>query len=116
MSRSRPAAMVKGATAGNLLAEAIKSALTWVKDFTVGSVMMAAENAKAEASLKALANAHGVGAAAAAMQVSAIEEIGFEYTEAAHAVQRLHERHPLGVGQRAVRPERAQARLDPGQP
>jgi gas vesicle protein len=83
------AAMVKGATAGNLLADAIKSALAWAKDFTVGSVMMAAENAKAEASLKALANAHGVGAVAAARQVSAIEEIGFEYTEAAHAVQRL---------------------------
>ncbi len=83
------AAMVKGATAGNLLADAIKSALTWAKEFTVGSVMMAAENAKAEASLKALANAHGVGAAAAARQVAAVEEIGFEYTEAAHAVQRL---------------------------
>ncbi|MFZ5558384.1 MAG: hypothetical protein ACOZDY_16970 [Pseudomonadota bacterium] len=83
------ASMVKGATAGNLLADAIKSALTWAKEFTVGSVMMAAENAKAEASLKALANAHGVGAAAAARQVAAIEEIGFEYTEAAHAVQRL---------------------------
>jgi hypothetical protein len=83
------AAMVKGATAGNLLADAIKSALTWAKDFTIGSVMMAAENAKAEASLKALANAHGVGAAAAARQVAAIEEVGFEYTEAAHAVQRL---------------------------
>ncbi len=83
------AAMVKGATAGNLLADAIKSALTWAKEFTVGSIMMAAENAKAEASLKALANAHGVGAAAAARQVAAIEEVGFEYTEAAHAVQRL---------------------------
>jgi hypothetical protein len=83
------AAMVKGATAGNLFADAIKSALTWAKEFTVGSVMMAAQNAKAEASLKALANAHGVGAAAAARQVAAIEEIGFEYTEAAHAVQRL---------------------------
>jgi hypothetical protein len=83
------AAMVKGAAAGNLLADAIQSALTWAKEFTVGSVMMAAENAKAEASLKALANAHGVGAAAAARQVSAIEDIGFEYTEAAHAVQRL---------------------------
>jgi hypothetical protein len=83
------AAMVKGATAGNLLADAIKSALSWAKDFTVGSVMMAAENAKAEASLKALANAHGVDAAAATKQVAAIEEIGFEYTEAAHAVQQL---------------------------
>jgi hypothetical protein len=83
------AAMVKGATAGNLLADAIKSALAWAKEFTVGSVMMAAQNAKAEASLTALANAHGVGAAAAARQVAAIEEIGFEYTEAAHAVERL---------------------------
>jgi hypothetical protein len=83
------AAMVKGATAGNLLSDAIKSALAWAKEFTVGSVMMAAQNAKAEASLKALANAHGVGAAAAARQVASIEEIGFEYTEAAHAVQRL---------------------------
>jgi hypothetical protein len=83
------AAMVKGATAGNLFADAIKSAVTWAKEFTVGSVMMAAENAKAEASLKALATAHGVGAAAATKQVAAIEEIGFEFTEAAHAVQRL---------------------------
>jgi len=83
------AAMVKGATAGNLVADAIKSALAWAKDFTVGSVMMAAENAKAEASLKALAMAHGVGAEAAAKQVAAIEEIGFEFTEATHAVQRL---------------------------
>jgi len=83
------AAMVKGATAGSLFADAIKSALAWGKEFTVGSVMMAAENAKAEASLRALATAHGVGAAAASKQVAAIEEIGFEFTEAAHAVQRL---------------------------
>jgi hypothetical protein len=83
------AAMVKGAAAGSLFADAIKGALAWAKDFTVGSVMMAAENAKAEASLRALATAHGVGAAAASKQVAAIEEIGFEFTEAAHAVQRL---------------------------
>jgi hypothetical protein len=81
--------MVKGATAGNLLADAIKSALNWAKEFTAGSVMMAAENAKTEASLKALAMAHGVGAAAASRQVATIEAIGFEFTEAAHAVQRL---------------------------
>jgi hypothetical protein len=34
------AAMVKGATAGNLLADAIQSALTWAKEFTVGSVRL----------------------------------------------------------------------------
>ena len=83
------AAMVKGATAGSLFADAIKSALAWGREFTVGSVMMAAENAKAEASLKVLATAHGAGAAAASKQVAAIEEIGFEFTEAAHAVQCL---------------------------
>ncbi|MCW5983511.1 MAG: hypothetical protein KIT09_35800, partial [Bryobacteraceae bacterium] len=83
------AAMVKGATAGNLLADAIKIALAWAKDFTVGSIRLAAENAKAEASLKALAKAHGLSGAAAAKQVALIEEIGFEYTAAAHAVQRL---------------------------
>jgi len=43
------AAMVKGATAGNLLADAIKRALGWVKEFTAGWVMLAAQNAKAEA-------------------------------------------------------------------
>jgi hypothetical protein len=83
------ASMAKGATAGNLFADAIKSALNWAKDFTIGSVMMAAENAKAAASLKALAQAHGVGAGAAVRHVAAIEDIGFEFTEAAHAVQRL---------------------------
>ena len=83
------AAMVKGATAGNLLADAIKSALTWAKEFTFGSVMMAAQNAKAEASLKALAGAHGISAAAVKQHTVALEEIGFEYTEAAHAIQRL---------------------------
>ena len=51
------AAMVKGATAESLFTDAVKSALGWAKEFTVGSVMMAAENAKAEASLKALATA-----------------------------------------------------------
>jgi hypothetical protein len=47
------AAMVKGATAGSLLADAIKSAVALAREFTVGSVMMAAENAKAPASLRA---------------------------------------------------------------
>ncbi|MGB9611494.1 MAG: hypothetical protein ACPL7M_11030, partial [Bryobacteraceae bacterium] len=83
------AAMVKGATAGNLLADAIEKALGWVKQFTVGSVMLAAENAKAEAGVRAMAEAHGVSAAAAARHVAAIEQIGFEYTEAAQAVKRF---------------------------
>jgi len=83
------AAMVKGATAGNLLADAIQSALRSVKEFTFGSVMLAAENAKAEAGVRAMAQAHGVSAAAAARHVAAIEQIGFEYTEAAQAIKRF---------------------------
>jgi Holliday junction resolvasome RuvABC DNA-binding subunit len=83
------AAIVKGATAGNLLADAIERALGWVKEFTAGSVMMAAQNAKAEAGVRAMAQAHGVSAAAAARHVEAIEQIGFEYNEAAQAVKRF---------------------------
>jgi len=83
------AAMVKGATAGNLLANAIQSALKPIKEFTIGSVMLAAQNAKAEAGVRAMAQAHGVSAAVAARHVAAIEQIGFEYTEAAQAVKRF---------------------------
>jgi len=83
------AAMVKGATAGNLLADAIEKALGWAKQFTVGSVMLAAENAKAEAGVRAMAQAHGASAASAAGHVAAIEQIGLEYTEAAQAVKRF---------------------------
>ena len=81
--------IVRGATAGNLLADAIEKALGWVKQFTVGSVMLAAENAKAEAGVRAMAQAHGASAASAARHVAAIEQIGFEYTEAAQAVKRF---------------------------
>jgi hypothetical protein len=48
-----------------------------------------AENAKAEAGVRAMAQAHGVSAAAAARHVAAIQQIGFEYTEAAQAVKRF---------------------------
>ncbi len=44
------ASRAKGATAGNLFADAIKFALNWAKDFIIGSVMMAAENVKVAAS------------------------------------------------------------------
>lgn len=67
-------AMVKGAAAGNLPGGVIRSALTWAKNFTAGPAVMTAGNANAEASLQALANAHGAGAAAAARQVAAIDK------------------------------------------
>jgi hypothetical protein len=52
-------AVVKGATAGNLLADALQSALKPIKEFTLGSVMLAAQNAKAETGVRAMAQAHG---------------------------------------------------------
>jgi len=38
--------MVKGATAGNLLADSIKGALGWIKDWTVGAAQYAAHTDK----------------------------------------------------------------------
>ena len=38
------ASMVKGATAGNLLADAIKGALEWAKEWTIGAAMAAAHD------------------------------------------------------------------------
>ncbi len=74
------AAMVKGATAGNLFADAIQSAIAWAKEFTVGSVMMAAENAKAEDPSRRWPPAHGVGAARQRASCSNRRD-RFEFTE-----------------------------------
>src|SRR5262245_25481179 len=76
------AAMVKGATAGNLLAEGIKRAVEWAKEWTIGAAEMAAKNARAEASTLALAKAHGVSASAVKEQIEAVQNIGFEFDEA----------------------------------
>src|SRR5689334_25013977 len=75
---SMTAAMVKGATAGNLLAEGIKQAVEWAKEWTIGAAAMAARNARAEASTLALAKAHGVSASAVKEQIEAVQNIGFE--------------------------------------
>src|SRR5512147_409494 len=57
--------MVKGATAGNLLADSIKKAVEFAKDWTVGAAQYAAHTSKMEAVTRALANAHGEGSVAA---------------------------------------------------
>jgi hypothetical protein len=51
--------------------------------------MLAAANAKAEAGVRAMAQAHGVSAEVAARHVVANEQIGFTYTEAAQAIKRF---------------------------
>jgi hypothetical protein len=83
------AAMVKGATAGNLLADGIKQAIQFAKEWTIDAAKMAAHNARLEASTKALAAAHGVSAAALKEAVEAVQQVGFLDEDALHAVSRL---------------------------
>jgi hypothetical protein len=52
--------MVKSATAGNLLADSIKKALDWAKEWTLGAAPHAAHTGKMSLSMAALARAHGV--------------------------------------------------------
>jgi hypothetical protein len=83
------AAMVKGATAGNLLAEAIKSVLSWAKSWTIDAAKLAAHETRLEASTLALARAHGVSEAAALRAVEAIRKIGYHGEEALHTIARF---------------------------
>ena len=55
-----PASMVKGAAAGNLIAESIKKALEWAKEWTIEAANHATHTDKMGMSMVALAKAHGV--------------------------------------------------------
>ena len=57
------ASMVKGATAGNLLADAIKKAIEFAKEWTIEAAKEAAHAERAVAITRTLAKAHGDGAA-----------------------------------------------------
>ncbi|MGD0778586.1 MAG: hypothetical protein ABSC05_37880, partial [Candidatus Solibacter sp.] len=81
--------MVKGATAGNLLADAIKNALSWVKDWTVGAAQYAAHTDKMALSMESLAKAHTVSSEAANKAVLSVKAVGFSTQEAIHTVDRL---------------------------
>src|ERR1035437_5770534 len=52
--------MVKGAAAGNLLADSIQKALDWAQEWTLGAAQHAAHTDKMSMSMAALARAHGV--------------------------------------------------------
>jgi preprotein translocase subunit SecA len=65
------ASMVKGATAGNLLADAIRKAIDTVKEWTIDAAKQAAQEDRATVVTRALAKAHGDGAAAAQKAVEA---------------------------------------------
>ena len=56
--------MVKGSAAGNLLADSIRKALDWAKEWTLGAAQHAAHTDKMRLSMVALARVHGVSAEA----------------------------------------------------
>jgi hypothetical protein len=81
--------MVKGSAAGNLLADSIKKALDWAKEWTLGAAQHAAHTDKMSLSMAALARAHGVSAEASNRAVEAVKKVGFGTQDAIHAVDRL---------------------------
>src|SRR5712692_3946230 len=83
------ASMVKGAAAGNLIAESIKKALEWAKEWTIEAANHAAHTDKMGMSMVALAKAHGVTEEAAKKSVEAVKKVGFSTEDAIHAVDRL---------------------------
>jgi hypothetical protein len=83
------AAMVKGATAGNLLADAIKKAVQWAKEWTIDAAKDAAHVARMESATRALAKAHGINARALEASVEAVQKAGFENEDALRTINRL---------------------------
>ena len=86
---SMTASMVKGATAGNLLAEGIRKAIDFAKEWTVEAAQHAAHTDKMALSMTALAKAHGVSAESANQAVESVKKVGFGVQDAIHAVDRL---------------------------
>jgi hypothetical protein len=83
------ASMVKGATAGNLFADAIKKAIDFAKEWTVEAAKEAAHADRAVAIARTLARAHGDGAGAAQKAIEAIREVGYAASDATTSVQKL---------------------------
>ncbi len=81
--------MVKGATAGNLLADAIQSAMRLVKEFTIDAVKDAAHVQRMEVATLSLAKAHGINAAAVQAASEAIQKLGIEDEQALEAINKL---------------------------
>jgi hypothetical protein len=82
------ASMVKGATAGNLLADSIKQALNWAKEWTIGAAQYAAHTDKMALSMESLAKAHKVSSESANKAVLAVKAVGFETQDANAAIAR----------------------------
>jgi hypothetical protein len=83
------ASMVKGATAGNLLADAIKKVIDFGKEWTIGAARQAAQEDRLVSITRTLARVHGDGAAAAAKAIEAIRQVGYTSEDATTSVQKL---------------------------
>jgi hypothetical protein len=81
--------MVKGSLAGNLLAEAIKGAAEWVKEYISGAVEMAAHTERLQVGTQVLAKARGLHAKAARDQIEAIKQIGYTTEKATKIINRM---------------------------
>jgi hypothetical protein len=80
---------VKGATAGNLLADSIKSAVTWIKEWSIGAAQAAAHVERLQAGMMALSRANGVSSESSRKAVEAIKAVGFAGADAVSVVNRL---------------------------
>jgi len=83
------ASMVKGATAGNLLADAIKKVIDFGKEWTIGAARQAAQEDRLVSITRTLARVHGDGAAAATNAIEAIRQVGYTSEDATTSVQKL---------------------------
>jgi hypothetical protein len=83
------ASMVKGATAGNLLADAIRKVIDFGKEWTIGAARQAAQEDRLVSITRTLARVHGDGAAAATKAIEAIRQVGYTSEDATTSVQKL---------------------------
>ena len=81
--------MAKGAAAGHLLADAIKEAINFAKEWTIEAAKEAAHTERAAVVARSLAKAHGDGAAAAEKAIEAIKAVGYATADATTTVQKL---------------------------
>ncbi len=83
------ASMAKGVVAGNLLADAIKSAVETAKSWTLEAVQYAAHTSRMTVVMQQLARAHGENVGAAMQWVEAVKKVGFSTQDALHTIDRL---------------------------
>jgi hypothetical protein len=83
--------MVKGATAGNLLAGVIEKSIGFIGNWTLKAAKYSAHVSSMEQVTLGLAKAHGDGEAAAKKAIAAIQAVGFTTGDATpHTIRSPH--------------------------